>query len=183
MHKSSFLKHVSGTTFPLELVHSDVWCPTPIVSILEHRFYVIFVDAFTCFAWIFLLKQKSDVFSVFVHFKSLVENQFNTKIKTLRSNGGAEFVNHKFKAFCLDNGISHQLSCPYTLNRMGWLKESIDILLRLVKLSFIRLIFLCLIGLMLLVLMSIFLIGFHLLFLILCLLSKSFTLKSLLIML
>ena len=123
MHKSSFPKHVSSTIFPLELVHSDVWGPTPIVSVLEHRFYLIFADDFTRFAWLFLLKQKSNVFSVFVHFKSLVENQFNTKIKTLRSDGGAEFVNHKFKAFCLDNGISHQLSCPYTLQQNGVAKR------------------------------------------------------------
>ena len=99
MHKSSFPKHVSSTTFPLELVHSDVWGPTPIVSVLEHRFYVIFVDDFTCFTWLFLLKHISNTFSVFVHFKSLVENQFNTKIKALRSNGGGEFVNHNLRPF------------------------------------------------------------------------------------
>ena len=78
MHRSSFPKHVSSTTFPLELIHFDVWGPTPSVSVLDHRFYVIFVDDFTHFTWLFLLKQKSNAFSVFVHFKSFVENQFNT---------------------------------------------------------------------------------------------------------
>ena len=90
MHKSSFPKHISSTTFPLELIHCDVGGPAP-VSMLDHRFYMIFVDDFTSFKWLFLLKQKSDVFGVFVHFKSLVENQFNTKIKTLRIDGGGEF--------------------------------------------------------------------------------------------
>ena len=90
MHRSSFPKHISSTTFPLELIHSDVGGPAPI-SMLDHRFYMIFVDGFTSFTWLFLLKQKSDVFGVFVHFKSLVENQFNTKIKTLRIDGGGEF--------------------------------------------------------------------------------------------
>ena len=90
MHKSSFPKHISSTTFPLELIHFDVGGPAP-VSMLDHRFYMIFVDDFTSFTWLFLLKQKSDVFGVFVHFKSLVENQFNTKIKTLRIDGGGEF--------------------------------------------------------------------------------------------
>ena len=117
MHKLSFPKHVSSTTFLLESIHFDVWGPAPIVFVLEHRFYVIFVDDFTHFTWLFQLKHKSDVFSVFLHFKSLVENQFNTKIKALRSYGGGEFVNKKFKAFCLDNGISYQLSCPYTLQQ------------------------------------------------------------------
>ena len=115
MHKPPFPKNVSSTTFPLELVHFDVWGPAPIVFVLEHRFYVIFVDDFTRFTWLFLLKHKFDVFSVFLHFMSLVENHFNTKIKAFRSDGGGKFVNHKYKAFCLDNGISHQLSCPYTL--------------------------------------------------------------------
>ena len=63
------------------------------------------------------------MFSVFLHFKSLVENQFNTKIKALRSYGGGEFVNKKFKAFCLDNGISYQLSCPYTHQQNGVAKR------------------------------------------------------------
>ena len=74
MHKLSFPKHVSSTTFTLESVHSDVRGPAPIVSVLEHKFYVIFVDDFTRFTWLFLLKHKSDLFSVFLHFKPLVEN-------------------------------------------------------------------------------------------------------------
>ena len=53
MHKLSFPKHVSSTTFTLESVHSDVRGPAPIVSVLEHKFYVIFVDDFTHFTWLF----------------------------------------------------------------------------------------------------------------------------------
>ena len=117
---------------------------------------MIFVDDFTCFTWLFFLKRKSGVFSVFLHSKSLVGNQFNNKIKALSSDGGGEFLNHKIKAFCLNNGISHNLSYPTPLNKMGWLKENIDKLLRPVWLCFIRLIFHCLIGLMLSVLLSIF---------------------------
>ena len=49
-----------------------------------------------------------------MHFKALVENQFGSKIKTLRTNGGGEYTSNHFKSFCLDNGIQHQLSCPYT---------------------------------------------------------------------
>lgn len=71
------------------------------------------MDDFTCFTWLFLLKRKFDVFKVFLHFKSLVANQFNAKIQTLRTDGGGEFVNTNFKSFCLEHGIQHQLSCPY----------------------------------------------------------------------
>ena len=63
------------------------------------------MDDFTHFTWMFLLRYKFDVFNVFVHFKSLVENQFNYTIKILRFDTGGEYVNHKFKSFCSDHGI------------------------------------------------------------------------------
>ena len=54
-----------------------------------------------------------------MHFKTLVENQFGVKIKTLRTDGGGEYVNNSFKSACLDHGIHHQLSCPYTPQQNG----------------------------------------------------------------
>ena len=84
---------------------------------------MIFVNDFTHFTWLFLLRHKSAVFKVFVHFKSLVENQFSAKIKTLRFDGAGEFVNHHFKYFCLENGIQYQVSCPYTPQQNGIAKR------------------------------------------------------------
>ena len=81
------------------------------------------MDDFTCFTWLFLLKRKFDVFKVFLHFKSLVANQFNAKIQTLRTDGGGEFVNTNFKSFCLEHGIQHQLSCPYFPQQNGVAKR------------------------------------------------------------
>ena len=59
------------------------------------------------------------MFQVFLHFNSLVQTQFNAKIKTLRSDGGGEFVNSNFKSFCLEHGILHQLSYPYSPQQNG----------------------------------------------------------------
>ena len=123
MHKLPFPKHLSNFEYPLQLIRSDVWGLAPVVSVLEHRFYVIFVNDFTHFTWLFLLRHKSAVFKVFVHFKSLVENQFSAKIKTLRFDGAGEFVNHHFKYFCLENGIQYQVSCPYTPQQNGIAKR------------------------------------------------------------
>ena len=102
------------SNFSLQLVHNDVWGLALVTSVLGYRFYVIFVNDFTRFTWLFLLKHKSKVFTVFLHFKALVENQFGSTIKTLKTNGGGECTSNHFKSFCLDNGIQHQLSCPYT---------------------------------------------------------------------
>ena len=38
-----------------QCVRFDVWGPTPFVSVLDHKFNVIFVDDFTRFTWLFLL--------------------------------------------------------------------------------------------------------------------------------
>ena len=69
---------------PLELVHSDVWGKT-IASSGGYQYYVSFVDDFSRFVWIYLLKHKSDVEHVFYEFQNHVERQLDTKIKAIQS--------------------------------------------------------------------------------------------------
>jgi histone deacetylase 1/2 len=52
---------------PLELIYSDVWGPAQ-TSVSGHNYYVSFIDAYSRFAWLYLLKRKFDVFDVFVQF-------------------------------------------------------------------------------------------------------------------
>ena len=74
MHQLSFDKSGFKASKPLELIHSDVWGPAPTTSINDFQYYVLFVDAYSKFTWLFLLKFKSDVFEVFKYFKATVEN-------------------------------------------------------------------------------------------------------------
>lgn len=57
--------------------------------------------------------------SVFKHFKALVENQFSTTLKVLRTDNGAEYANSAFQAFCSSNGILHQTSCSHSPQQNG----------------------------------------------------------------
>jgi GAG-pre-integrase domain len=57
-HKLPFSLSTSSTTSPLTLIHSDLWGPAPIVSKDGFRYYVIFVDDYTRFTWIYFSKQK-----------------------------------------------------------------------------------------------------------------------------
>jgi hypothetical protein len=102
----------------LKVIHSDLWC-SPISSISGCRYYIIFIDEFSRFSWIFPLKLKYEVFVAFIKFKSFAENQFSSKIKTLQSDGGGEFLSTHFKTFLDTNGIMHQLSCPQTPQQNG----------------------------------------------------------------
>ena len=49
----------------------------------------------------------------------MVENLLCTKIVTLRSNSGGEFLSTQFSKFLRDSGIIHQLRCPHTPEQNG----------------------------------------------------------------
>ena len=113
MHILPLCKREIQSTSMLQIVHSGVWGPAPISSLLGYNYYAVFIDDFTRFTWFFLLKQKNELFTVFKHFKNLVEIQYSS-IKVLRSNNGRKYVNSQFQTFCSDHGILHQISCPRT---------------------------------------------------------------------
>jgi transposase InsO family protein len=119
MHKLPFVHSQFQSTQPLELIHSDVWGPAPVNSSTGYKYYLLFVDDFSRFSWLYLLKHKSDVLSIFKSFKAVVENQFSTQIKFLRTDCGGEYTSNEFTAFCSSSGITHQLSCPHTPQQNG----------------------------------------------------------------
>ena len=96
----------------LDLIHTNVWGPSPVASIRGARYYVIFIDDFSRKVWVYLLKQKSKVFQKFKERKTMVKNQKRRKVKVLRSDNGGEYISTKFKAHLAREGIVHQLSIP-----------------------------------------------------------------------
>ena len=59
---------------PFEVVHSDVWRPSKVTSLLGEQWYVKFIDGFSICTWLYLLKKKSKVLSAFINFYTLVNN-------------------------------------------------------------------------------------------------------------
>lgn len=59
--------HTSTFTYiaPLELVYSDLWGPAPMHSANNYLYYISFVDAYSRFTWIYLLKSKAEALSGF----------------------------------------------------------------------------------------------------------------------
>jgi hypothetical protein len=60
-HQLPYSVSSSRATAPLELIHSDVWGPT-IQSFGQKKYYVSFIDDYSKFTWIYLLRRKSEVF-------------------------------------------------------------------------------------------------------------------------
>ena len=101
----------------LEIVHSDLWGPSPVISHAGNRYYVIFIDDFTRYTRLYPLKLKSDVLSVFLDFQLRVESQFGQKIINFQSDWGGEFqALHKHLT---RQGIAHRVSCPHTPAQNG----------------------------------------------------------------
>ena len=117
-HKLPFSLSTSLSSFPLELIHSDVWT-SPSHSINGFKYYVIFIDDFSRYSWIYPLKLKSEVFATFVTFKKLVENMFSTIIKSFQTDGGGEYINNTFKHFLASHGIHHRFTCPHHPEQNG----------------------------------------------------------------
>ena len=112
-NRVSFQYTGTRATEVLELIHSDVFGPTPTPSIGGSRYYVSLINDFSRYSWIYFIKSKLDVFEKFREFKVLVKNQLGKKIKVLCTDNGDEFCLDKFEQFCVDNGIARQKTTSY----------------------------------------------------------------------
>ncbi|CAL9004132.1 unnamed protein product, partial [Prunus brigantina] len=106
-------------TTPFTLIHSDVWGPSPITAPSGVRWFVTFIDDCTRMTWIYLMKNKNEVFSRFQSFHKQMKTQFNAQIQILRSDNGGEFVNHDFQTYFQQHGIIHEMTCPQTPQQNG----------------------------------------------------------------
>ncbi|MCO5611452.1 hypothetical protein L7F22_065705 [Adiantum nelumboides] len=104
---------------PRHLVHSDVCGPMRTSSVGNSLYFVTFIDDFSRFCWVYPLKAKSDVFAVFQHYVSMVENETGCKVQILRIDRGGEYMSGAFKDFLGKKGIKHQCTMPYTPQQNG----------------------------------------------------------------
>ncbi|CAL2258851.1 unnamed protein product [Prunus armeniaca] len=62
---------------------------------------------------------KAEVYSIFVHFHAYLVTQFSASLKVFQSDGGSEYLSHKFQHYLLARGIIHHKFCPYTPEQNG----------------------------------------------------------------
>ncbi|KAL0348559.1 UNVERIFIED_CONTAM: Retrovirus-related Pol polyprotein from transposon TNT 1-94 [Sesamum angustifolium] len=83
------------------------------------KYYISFVDDYSRYTKIYLLRSKDEASEMFLKYKAEVENQLDKKIKRLRSDRGGEYGTNFLKEFCENNGIIHETSAPYTPQQNG----------------------------------------------------------------
>ncbi|KAH9667197.1 retrovirus-related pol polyprotein from transposon RE1 [Citrus sinensis] len=115
--KQSFKNTETKTKTALELIHTDLWGPAPILSTHGHRYYISFVDDRTRYTWLFPLATKSQALETFITFKNQIEKQLNLTIKALQTDMGGEFK--AFEPYLKREGITLRHSCPYLHEQNG----------------------------------------------------------------
>ena len=81
------------------------------------------IDDATCYCYVYLLKTKDEAFHYFKNFKVEVENQIERKIKRLRDDSGGEYIFNEFCKFCVEHGIIHEVTPPYSPQSNGVAKR------------------------------------------------------------
>ena len=77
------------------------------------------VDDYSRYTWVFFLHDKSEVASCFKKFAKRVQNEFEVKLKKIRSDNEKEFDNTNIEAYCDEVGIKHEVSATYTPQQNG----------------------------------------------------------------
>ena len=83
--RAPFKSKGSKSTKPLELVHSDVSGKMDTPSLGEGEYFLTFIDDYTHYTWVYVLKWKSEVFDKFQNWKALIENESGHELKVLRT--------------------------------------------------------------------------------------------------
>ena len=107
---------------PFELVHFDVWGSCQVMSPTRFKYFVTFVDDFSCVTWLYLMKSHSEFFSHFSVFCVEIQIQFHVSVQTLRSDNIKEYLKEPFQSFMLQHGILHPTSCIDTPSQ-NWVTE------------------------------------------------------------
>lgn len=66
-------KSVTSSVAPFDVVYFDVWGPSSVSSKGGSYYYVSFVEGYTHYTWVYLMKCRSYFFTIYSKFRSTIE--------------------------------------------------------------------------------------------------------------
>ena len=114
VHKQHFSTTETKTKSVLELIHTDLWGPSPTVSRNGYKYYISFINDYNRYTLIYPLKLKSEAFEVSscLNFKWKINSILKLRCCNLIGGRGGEY--RVFTDFLNQNEIHFRHSCPYT---------------------------------------------------------------------
>jgi transposase InsO family protein len=107
-------KNIMTTTRPLEMLSMDMFGSIAYISIVGNKYGIVIVDDYSRFTFVFFLHDKSETQEVFKKFLKRAQNEFDAKVKKIRSDNGSEFKNTQVEDYLDQEGIKHEFLAPYT---------------------------------------------------------------------
>lgn len=109
---------------PFSLIHSDIWGLSNLKNIAGQHWFLLLID--THVSWVLLMKENFETSTFFQQFNLMIQNQFSTSIKILKTDKARDYFNSVLGTYLDSQGIVHQSSCVLSLNRMDSLSIKIN---------------------------------------------------------
>jgi transposase InsO family protein len=97
----------------------DLFGSVAYISIGGNKYGLIIVDDYSRFTWVFFLQDKSKTQEVLKKFLRRAQNEFDAKVKNIRSDNDTEFRNTQVEDFLDEDGINHEFLALYTPQQNG----------------------------------------------------------------
>jgi hypothetical protein len=85
-------------------IHTDLWGPSPMLSLGGRKYYVTFTDDCTRYTKLDILRSKDQAFNAYKQFAAWADTQHHVKVKCLRSDRGGEYTGNTFTTFLQQQG-------------------------------------------------------------------------------
>jgi len=103
----------------LAIVHTDICGPMQTPGLHGEKYFITFTDEMSGRVSICLLQSKDGALTAFEAYRVRAEKACGREIKALRSDGGGEYINGRFRKYLQDAGIQHIVSTPYSPSQNG----------------------------------------------------------------
>jgi hypothetical protein len=118
-------KNIMTTTRHLEMLHIDLFGPIAYMSIGGNKYGHVIIYNYSCFTWVFFLHDKTETREVLKKFLKGAQNEFDAKVKKIKSDNGSKFKNTQIEEYLDQEGMKHEFWHPILHNKMEWPKERI----------------------------------------------------------
>jgi transposase InsO family protein len=102
------------TRRPLEMLYMDLFGPIAYINNGGNKYDLVIIDDYSRFIWVFFLHDKSETQVVLKKFLKRAQNEFDGKIKKIKSDNDTEFKNTQVEDYLDEECIKHEFLAPYT---------------------------------------------------------------------
>ena len=112
----------------LEIIHTDICRPFDVPSFGGEKYFITFIDDYSRYCYIYLIKEKSQAVDILEIYVNEVERQLEKNVKIIRSDRGGEYYGKynetgqcpgPFAKFLEKHGIVAQYTMPGTPQQNG----------------------------------------------------------------